>query len=393
MQYIKLFKFRIRIMMRLLILVFIHNLWIVNSIPYLRTQINSKNINKQSEIGEIDKTGINQEYNVKNIYELNFTSIGDWGCYQLGEPYRKYQYLVGYAMGERCCENDCEFVINVGDNFYPNISNNINQKIWNSNFENMYRDHSLMIPWYSILGNHDYIAYPEKQLLYVSQNYNRWQMPSRYYNTTTFREDFPMKLNFIFLDTSPCIKKYRNMMLEVNISSEESVKNSFINNILSQNCSEQYEWFRDTLKWYVKMDEKVIVVGHHPIYQIDYDDDGVNFIDLFQKHDSHILLYLSGHKHRLERYHIKHSKTEFIISGSGCQYENNNDKNNVIKYLFQSENDDDYILEDKMHETVYKNATLGFTNHNVKYDKYTNKFNIINTFYDINNEKIYTFSI
>jgi tartrate-resistant acid phosphatase type 5 len=384
MHYIKQFRLRIRMMMRLLILAFIHNLWIVNSIPYLGPRVDIEPTKSEGDVSE--------EYDKNNVYQINFTSIGDWGCYQLGDPYRKYQYKVGYAMGERCCDNECEFVINVGDNFYPNVSSKIDQVLWNANFENVYHDHSLMIPWYSILGNHDYVSHPEQQLLYISQNYNRWQLPSRYYNVTTYRDDFPMKLNFIFLDTSPCIKKYRKMDKDVNISQNDinnsnSIKNEFIDNILSQNCSEQYEWFKNTIKWYVEMDEKIVVVGHHPVYQIDFDSGNINFIELFQKYDSHIILYISGHKHRLERYHIKHSSTEFMISGAGCQYDNSMNMN-----LFY-ENENELILEDKIHKTIYENATLGFSSHTVKFDNYTNKISITNTFYDMNNEEMYSFDI
>ena len=385
MQYIKLFKLRIKMMMRMLIFCLFHLLWTSYCAPF-------------------------QNYDVIHYYELNFTSIGDWGCYLLGEPYYSNQLRVASAMASRCDNDNCKFVINTGDNFYPNASllinnykneindntnqyiNNINEKnlyknnIWYYNYENVYDYKSLMIPWYSILGNHDYYVNPDVQILYQSENYNRWKLIDRYYDLSLYKYHFPIDINFIFLDTSPCINEYRDSTINKNKEMHY--------NIIQEDCNKQYNWFKKTVRNYVDLNEKMIVIGHHPIYDITFEDNNTNFMNVFKKYDNHIIMYISGHKHRLEHYHIKDCKTEFIISGGGCQNNNDYDLNEMIKYYekypLQIQKKD---IDKHTHTIIYKNNTLGFINHYLKYDEYTKKIIINNKFYDKNNNEIYSFDI
>ncbi len=102
------------------------------------------------------------------------------------------------------------FVLNTGDNFYwCGIQNSTDSQI-KADWLDPYADVSLQIPWYSILGNHEY-GYNVDAQLELPSLYPNWVMDARYYTRR-----IPMDaskgiyLSFIFLDTSPCISGYRS---------------------------------------------------------------------------------------------------------------------------------------------------------------------------------------
>merc|ERR1719411_1536095 len=63
---------------------------------------------------------------------------------------------IAEAMTHWAKDNDAQFVINVGDNFYPGGVQNVSDPMWDYVFEDRYADEPLQIPWFSVLGNHDY---------------------------------------------------------------------------------------------------------------------------------------------------------------------------------------------------------------------------------------------
>merc|ERR1719160_1082013 len=88
-------------------------------------------------------------------------------------------------------------VVNAGDNFYwggvlhkdlggRDIYDDVS---FGKAFESMYSDKSLMVPWLSVMGNHDYggdgcMANVRAQFDYTIKDLlhnNRWKMPSPYY--------------------------------------------------------------------------------------------------------------------------------------------------------------------------------------------------------------------
>jgi tartrate-resistant acid phosphatase type 5 len=53
-------------------------------------------------------------------------------------------------------ENQIEFIINLGDSFYPAGVESVTDPQWYSRFESIFDPDILNMPFYSILGNHDY---------------------------------------------------------------------------------------------------------------------------------------------------------------------------------------------------------------------------------------------
>ena len=68
---------------------------------------------------------------------------------------------------------------------------------------------SLNVPWYSILGNHEYGYSVPAQIALAQQSLAPpWVMDDRYYTKRVTVGS--AHISFIFLDTSPCVSAYRS---------------------------------------------------------------------------------------------------------------------------------------------------------------------------------------
>lgn len=71
-----------------------------------------------------------------------------------------------------------------------------------------YADSVRAVPWYSVLGNHEY-GYNVQAQIDLSSIYPTWVMPARYY-TKRVALSSSQHLSMIFLDSSPCVSEYRS---------------------------------------------------------------------------------------------------------------------------------------------------------------------------------------
>jgi len=225
---------------------------------------------------------------------LNFLFISDFGG-QGG----KVQCEVGAQMGHQASIEKSSFVITGGDNYHQNgISSAFDPK-WKTEFENIYSDKSLMIPWYASLGNHDYNGSPEAEIKY-SQISKRWHMPARYYSHKEKINDTTDVL-FIHMDTSPFITDYR--------------KNDSIYHVLGQDTKAQLSWLDSILaksnaRW-------KIVIGHHPVFSsVEKRGNTKELIDeilpIMEKYG--VKVYFCGHEHFMQ-YLVDGSLNSFVC---GC---------------------------------------------------------------------------
>src|SRR5580700_8912217 len=83
--------------------------------------------------------------------QFSFLIFGDWG--RGGEF---HQRDVAIQMGVAAAARHCRFIVSVGDNFYEKGVQTATDPQWKSSFEAVYTAPSLGVPWYVILGNHDY---------------------------------------------------------------------------------------------------------------------------------------------------------------------------------------------------------------------------------------------
>lgn len=241
---------------------------------------------------------------------LNFLAVGDWG-----REGNFHQRDVAAKMGESAKEIDARFVISVGDNFYEDGISGIEDPAWHNSFEAVYDAPSLQVPWYVILGNHDYHGNSQAQLDY-SANSSRWRMPARWYQYERSAPD-NARIGFFAIDTSP-------MMAEYYIDGAQKVKVG----PEKKNVSVQLAWLDDALK-NSKADWKV-VIGHHPVYSGKIQKGSAvpvvgepggspeliaQLDPILQRHQ--VALYLNGHEHDLQ--HVVHGVTHYVCTGAGSK--------------------------------------------------------------------------
>ena len=228
---------------------------------------------------------------------LNFVVLGDWG--RNGE---KDQGDVARQMGNAAAENSSKFVISVGDNFYENGIASVEDPQWHTSFENVYTASSLQVPWYVVLGNHDYHGNSEAQVAY-SKTSQRWNMPARYF-TRTERLDATNAVDFFFIDTMP-------------MASFDAEEKHFDGNVPRHTVPEQMTWLEkavaaSTAPW-------KIVIGHHPIYSGGHHGDTTYLVQhvlpLLEKYG--VQAYINGHDHDLQ--HLQAGTVNLFCSGAGSK--------------------------------------------------------------------------
>lgn len=231
---------------------------------------------------------------------LNFMVVGDWGrCGQYN------QQEVADQMNGFSRTTDPEFIISTGDNFYDNGVRSIEDPLWNRSFENVYSGADLQKDWFVVLGNHDYRGNPQAEIDY-SDISRRWNMPSRYFTFVKAVSD-SVQARFIFLDTSPFVRKYWRAKEEyADLALQDTVK--------------QLQWL-DSLLTHAQESWK-IVIGHHPVYSAGTKHGNTQemiemIMPRLKKYG--VQLYLAGHEHDLQHLRPERSKVDYIISGAGSE--------------------------------------------------------------------------
>lgn len=243
----------------------------------------------------LDSEDVSPRAALADNYALHFMAIGDWG--RNGEY---DQTEVAKQMGKWAHDNRNDFVISVGDNFYPKGVVSEHDPLWNFSFENIYTAHSLQCDWFPVLGNHDYHSDPNAQIRY-SQVSRRWNMPALYYTKEVVIDKAKGdKVLFVMIDTDPFLFEEKK-----------------------EYCDKQLLWLNDTLSKASANVKWKIVVGHHPYYTVgprikNYDTLTMRkaMADVFEQHK--VDIYLSGHDHSLQ--HLKPAGyTHQFISGAGSE--------------------------------------------------------------------------
>mmetsp|Transcript_8470 Transcript_8470/g.12634 ORF Transcript_8470/g.12634 Transcript_8470/m.12634 type:complete len:352 (-) Transcript_8470:206-1261(-) len=303
---------------------------------------------------------------------FSFLTVGDWGGAALGGQAETNVYSVSSQMAETASSSGASFVVNVGDNFYwCGIQNTSDYQI-EVDYVKPYSEESLQIPWYSVLGNHEYGYNVTAQVEYSTMNEN-WIMDARYYTRRVLIDpDSSTYISFIFLDTSPCISDYRSDNPEYwdpcgsdyptcsLDSSDDDFEGEcmFHENIISQDCTEQYNWLQKALAAVPEADW-LIIVGHHPADEIDVQD----FTSLIQAHGFD--LYLNGHAHTLTHYTVDNSGA-YVTSGAGALVSTSDQvRDRMARKVAGDKEILGHISPASSHsyQTLWNSKTAGFTLH------------------------------
>lgn len=215
------------------------------------------------------------------------------------------QKPIAELMGRLAEKVDIEFVAAPGDVHHFEGVRSTTDPLWLTNYEHIYSHPDLMIPWYPLLGNHEYRGNTQAVVDY-SQVSARWRMPARYYARTEEVADGAEAL-LLFIDTSPLIKRY----------AENTEKYPDAGR---QDNAAQLRWIEQQLSAHADARWK-IVFGHHPLYaetdkkESERTDLQRQLEPLFNKYG--VDLYICGHIHNFQHIRPQGSKVDYLVNSSG----------------------------------------------------------------------------
>lgn len=196
-----------------------------------------------------------------------------------------------------------ECVFAAGDVHHFEGVQSTSDPLWLTNYELIYSHPRLMIPWYPILGNHEYLGNTQAVLDY-SHVSRRWSMPARYY--TKVFEKGGTSVRFVLLDTTPLMQRHR----------EETEKYP---DACKQDHEKQLAWVDSLLT--VSKEDWVVVIGHHPIYAETNREENERCemqqtLDKILRRHHNVTLYACGHIHNFQHIRPKGSTFDYIVNSS-----------------------------------------------------------------------------
>ncbi|KAJ3252926.1 Tartrate-resistant acid phosphatase type 5 [Boothiomyces macroporosus] len=234
--------------------------------------------------------------------KLSFMALGDWGAdYHINEL-----KAVGKQMDRYGTQRNAQFVIALGDNFYNSGVTSVTDPKWQNVWLDSFTGLTGQLPWYCILGNHDWYGNEEAEIQY-SQIHPRWTLPDYFYTKTVKLQGFTV--GFVFIDTDLLFYGYNGELAQ-----DFKTKGWTIEN---QTHQKQLDWISSQLQQ-MQSYEYIIVLGHHHL--VTCDGTGVYMGSLLSLFDQYkVSSYMYGHKHTLKS--AKYQNTLFIQSGAGGQVE------------------------------------------------------------------------
>lgn len=217
-----------------------------------------------------------------------FLMIGDWGRDPHREPkLHAQQREVAAGMAKVAAKSGgLTAVLALGDNQYDGVASP-QDPLFRTAFEEVYTAPSLQVPFWAVLGNHEYSGSVQGQLAYSAgrMGSGRWTQPARHWSRVV-EVGGGAKAKFVFIDSSVFIRKYRDR--------------PGFSDIARQDPAAQLAWLDRELAepgmaWR-------IAVGHHPIWSNglhgDSEDMARDVLPVFRRHG--VQVYLSGHDHHAE---------------------------------------------------------------------------------------------
>jgi len=227
----------------------------------------------------------------------NFFVISDWGWNGF-----YHQQEVANAMTAFTDSIEPNFIVSCGDNFQISGVASIQDPLWLSNFENIYRHPRLMVEWYPVFGNHDYKGNTQAEIDY-SKISRRWHMPAHYYSIVKQVND-SVSMKLIFIDTPPLVNEYHK-----NVSGYPD--------IAAQDTAKQLKWLKDELS---TKEQWKFVFGHHPVFSASHTHGNtkeliVKLKPILEKYGAQF--YICGHDHDFQHARVKSGNVDYIVTGTG----------------------------------------------------------------------------
>ena len=285
-----------------------------------------------------------EDIDLSESNELNFLVVGDWGIiglidYWITDGDAQIQIDLAKAMNQYVSTVPIQFILTVGDHFYPLGVNTTDDPRWISTFESVYNNYNLeylqYLRWYGVMGNHDYHgnkirfeddsdesswdSFSVTQIKYTNHRSKLtkrypWCMPSYFYSFSVKLQDFTVKI--IGIDTvilTWCSIENHPFCRGQSLSSPDITENMLF-------------WFEEQLKRSAASNDLIVVFGHNPLIAIGThknsecgsrgsDAKNVDILAaLLVKYN--VTLYLHGHDH-LDQIITGYSRSDDNEDGSG----------------------------------------------------------------------------
>ena len=216
------------------------------------------------------------------------------------------QKPVAEMMGEVASITEPEFVAALGDVHHFLGVRSVQDPLWETDFEWIYKHPELMIPWHPVLGNHEYLGNTQAVLDYSTVS-RRWEMPARYYAITWPVSD-TVDLLLLFIDTAPLIDKYQYDPEGYRDAGKQSIQ-------------KQLDWIDSTLS--VSTAKWKVVMGHHPIYagttkpESERRDLQIRLQPILDKY--RVDIFVCGHIHNFQHIQVPASGVDYFVNSSASQ--------------------------------------------------------------------------
>lgn len=213
------------------------------------------------------------------------------------------QKNVAGLMGDMAAVVDPECVVAPGDVHHFEGIRSVSDPLWLTNFELIYSHPDLMLPWFPLLGNHEYRGNTQAVIDYSDVS-RRWMMPARYY--TKVVEDNGVSIRLVLIDTTPLIDKYQNDSIDYPDAHK-------------QDAGEQLRWIDKTLAG--AAEDWVVVIGHHPVYaqtpksESERTDLQQRLLPLLRRYGN-VDMYVSGHIHNFQHIKPQGDSIDYVVNTS-----------------------------------------------------------------------------
>lgn len=200
------------------------------------------------------------------------------------------------------------FVISTGDNFYSSGVKTDLDSQWRTTFREPYADSALQVPWFPVLGNHDYRSNPDAQIQYTKNaRDDRWKMDGHYYmkkfKVSGENVSMDFEIAIVFLDTI-FLAPFDSFFTPLDLP--------------DQRFKEQMNWLRKVLKD-IDNCSWVVVVGHYPIFSTGSHGDSTEMQRVLRPIllEHNIDAYVCGHDHSLQ--HLYDRNINYYVTGTGAK--------------------------------------------------------------------------
>lgn len=240
-----------------------------------------------------------------------FFIIGDWGYGGSSEQLRTAD-----VMSELAALDGLDFILNVGDNFYWSENSefdgvaSVTDRKWRVNWLYIYlTSRKLDVPWFSVLGNHDWKQNPpdaQIDYFYYKNGSDSWVLPNFFYNMHTTIGPSKAKAAFIQIDTNLLAYSYEGETAEMSGYFQDHGWTPE-----RRTAERQLEYIEAQLAAHIDADW-LFVTGHHPLASCGGSEKMEELLEMFDRYN--VTAYFAGHVHCM---HFSYGEPEWELDENG----------------------------------------------------------------------------